>query len=305
MKITVLGCGALGQVWLAALEQQGHELQGWLRIPQPFCTVNIVTPDGMNMNTSLTANDGHFLASSELLLVTLKAWQVAKAVKALLPVLPSDCPVLLLHNGMGTLQELADIPQPLLRGITTHAARREGSIIKHVAHGITHIGPGSIKTGRDYAYLADVLQHALPGVIWHDDLTCFSWQKLAVNCVINPLSVIHDCQNGNLFRYPEEVARICDEVAQVMSAQGIPAENLLDYVHSVMRATAQNTSSMLQDVHALRRTEIDYITGYLLACAHHSGIPVPENYRLYNLIKHKERYDEQKNIGTGLPGTGY
>ncbi len=31
MKITVLGCGALGQLWLTALFRQGHEVQGWLR----------------------------------------------------------------------------------------------------------------------------------------------------------------------------------------------------------------------------------------------------------------------------------
>lgn len=37
MQITVLGCGALGQLWLTALYKQGHELQGWLRVPQPYC----------------------------------------------------------------------------------------------------------------------------------------------------------------------------------------------------------------------------------------------------------------------------
>jgi 2-dehydropantoate 2-reductase len=36
-------------------------------------------------NESLTANDPDFLASSDLLLVTLKAWQVSNAVKNLAP----------------------------------------------------------------------------------------------------------------------------------------------------------------------------------------------------------------------------
>ncbi|WP_411755575.1 2-dehydropantoate 2-reductase N-terminal domain-containing protein, partial [Serratia sp. (in: enterobacteria)] len=46
MKITILGCGALGQLWLAKLYQQGHDVQGWLRVPQPFCAVNVIEPDG-------------------------------------------------------------------------------------------------------------------------------------------------------------------------------------------------------------------------------------------------------------------
>ena len=71
MKITVLGCGALGQLWLTALCKQGHEVQGWLRVPQPYCSVNLVETDGSIFNESLTANDPDFLATSDLLLVTL------------------------------------------------------------------------------------------------------------------------------------------------------------------------------------------------------------------------------------------
>lgn len=60
MKVTVLGCGALGQLWLTALCKQGHEVQGWLRVPQPFCSVNVIETDGSVFNESLTANDPDF-----------------------------------------------------------------------------------------------------------------------------------------------------------------------------------------------------------------------------------------------------
>lgn len=121
MKITVLGCGALGQLWLTALCKQGHEVQGWLRVPQPYCSVNLVETDGSIFNESLTANDPDFLATSDLLLVTLKAWQVSDAVKSLASTLPVTTPILLIHNGMGTIEELQNIQQPLLMGTTTHA----------------------------------------------------------------------------------------------------------------------------------------------------------------------------------------
>ncbi|MED5787551.1 2-dehydropantoate 2-reductase N-terminal domain-containing protein, partial [Enterobacter hormaechei] len=81
MKITVLGCGALGQLWLTALCKHGDEVQGWLRVPQPYCSVNLIGEDGSIFNESLTANAPDFLAQSDLLLVTLKAWQVSDAVK--------------------------------------------------------------------------------------------------------------------------------------------------------------------------------------------------------------------------------
>ncbi|KAF1852811.1 hypothetical protein Lal_00008973 [Lupinus albus] len=281
MKITVLGCGALGQLWLTALCKHGHEVQGWLRVPQPYCSVNLIGEDGSIFNESLTANDPDFLAQSDLLLVTLKAWQVSDAVKTLAAQLPPTSPILLLHNGMGTLDELKSVPQPLLMATTTHAARRDGNIIVHVASGVTHIGPARTQDG-DYSYLADVLQKVLPDVAWHNHIRPQLWRKLAVNCVINPLTALWNCPNGELKNHPQEVAALCAEVAAVVEREGLhtSADDLRCYVEQVIESTAENISSMLQDVRALRHTEIDYITGYLLKRARAHGIAVPENARL-------------------------
>lgn len=299
MRITVLGCGALGQLWLTALCKHGHDVQGWLRISQPFCSVNLVEEDGTIFNESLTANDPDFLARSDLLLVTLKAWQVSDAVKGLAAILPPTTPILLIHNGMGTVEELKSLPNPLLMGTTTHAARRDGNVIMHVANGTTHIGPARPQEG-EFSFLADILQTVLPDVAWHNNIRPSLWRKLAVNCVINPLTALHDCKNGDLRAYPEEVAKITHEVAAVIEREGhhISADDLLSYVNQIIENTAENISSMLQDVRAMRHTECDYITGYLLRRARAHGIAVPENARLFDMIKRKE--SEYERIGSDM-----
>ena len=240
------------------------------------------------------------LPQSDLLLVTLKAWQVSDAVKALAAQLPPTAPILLLHNGMGTIDELKSITQPLLMATTTQAARRDGNIIVHVASGVTHIGPSREQDG-DYSYLADVLQKVLPDVAWHNNIRPQLWRKLAVNCVINPLTALWDCPNGELKNHPQEIAALCEEVASVIEREGLhtSADDLRYYVEQVIDSTAENISSMLQDVRALRHTEIDYITGYLLKRARAHGIAVPENARLYDLVKRKE--SEYERVGTDLP----
>ncbi|MGG7970608.1 2-dehydropantoate 2-reductase [Klebsiella aerogenes] len=300
MKVTVLGCGALGQLWLTALYKNGHEVQGWLRVPQPFCSVNLIETDGSNFNESMTANDPDFLATSDLLLVTLKAWQVSQAVKNLAAILPASAPILLIHNGMGTFDELKSVEQPLLLASTTHAARRDGNVIIHVAQGTTHIGPAK-SYREDYSDLADILQNVLPDVAWHDNIHSALWSKLAVNCVINPLTALKDCRNGDLRDFPQEINAICHEVAAVMQREGIhtTAENLLLYVNQVIESTAENISSMLQDIRAQRHTEIDYITGFLLNRARAHGLSVPENARLFEQVKRKENTYER--VGTDLP----
>ena len=302
MKITILGCGALGQLWLSRLYQQGHDVQGWLRVPQPFCAVNVIEPEGTSFNCNLPTNDPEHLAQSELLLVTLKAWQVSSAVSTLLPKLNPRCAILLLHNGMGTQDELPANNQPILQGTTTHAARHDGSTIIHVAGGITHIGPTS-PAAQSLSHLAEVLHQALPDVAWHNNIASANWRKLAVNCVINPLTALYNCRNGDLQRYPEQIELICREVSSVMEMEGYhtSCEGLQQYVMEVIQSTADNVSSMLQDIRTQRHTEIDYITGYLLRRARSHGVTLPENARLFELIKRKE--NEYERIGAGLPGT--
>ncbi|QLJ33913.1 2-dehydropantoate 2-reductase, partial [Serratia marcescens] len=65
-------------------------------------------------------------------------------------------------------------------------------------------------------------------------------------------------------------------------------EGLMQYVMDVIHSTADNVSSMLQDIRSQRHTEIDYITGYLLRRARSHGLTLPENARLFELIKRKE-----------------
>ncbi len=92
--------------------------------------------------------------------------------------------------------------------------------------------------------------------------------------------------------------QICEEVAAVIEREGhhTSAEDLRDYVMQVIDATAENISSMLQDIRALRHTEIDYINGFLLRRARAHGIAVPENTRLFEMVKRKE--SEYERIGT-------
>ncbi|OCA56385.1 2-dehydropantoate 2-reductase [Photorhabdus namnaonensis] len=290
MKITVLGCGAIGKLWLAALSQQKHQVQGWLKTPQSHLSVHIEEMNGQVFNQPIPTNNSDHLANSELLIVCLKAWQVADAVNNLLPKLSPNCPILLLHNGIGTQEELLSAPNPILLGITTHGAYQDDQRVYHTASGLTHIGSAT-SNAIGLSSLANVLHQSLPDVAWHNEILSISWLKLAANCVVNPLTALYECQNGDLLRHPEQLNILCEEIIQVMQRENIHTtiDNLITYVYDVIKLTAKNYSSMLQDVRAKRRTEIDYITGYLLRRAGVHGLAAPENTRIYNLVKHKEK----------------
>lgn len=301
MKITLIGCGSIGKLWLAALHQQQHEVQGWLRLPKEELSLYINNVNGDTFNKVIASNDLAHLKASQLIIVCLKALQVSAALNPLSDLIATDCPILLLHNGMGTLDELQFNQHPLLAGTTTHAAWQNNHQVFHVAQGITHIGAVN-QPAQNYSYIADILHQALPDVAWHNQIITTCWQKLAVNCVINPLTVLYDCHNGELLNYSDQIQLLTHEIYQVMVAEGLYTEeqSLSHHINRVLTDTHQNFSSMLQDVRNQRRTEIDYITGYLLKRARLYGINTPENDRIYHLIKYREQHYD--SFGTGLSG---
>ena len=83
--------------------------------------------------------------------------------------------------------------------------------------------------------------------------------------------------------------QICVEVADVMQAEGQPtaSDELLRRVMMVVELTADNYSSMYQDMEQGRETEIEAITGFLLGKAALHGIAVPVNQGLYQAVKEK------------------
>ena len=225
----------------------------------------------------------------ELLLVTTKAYDVTEALQSVKHRLQHDCAIVLLVNGMGLQAELAtvNLPGKLYIATTTEGAYRESG------GRLTHAGTGSTRVGRQGEAPPGwftLWQEAITDCHWDTDIESALWLKLAINCAINPLTALHNCYNGELGEAPAlraKVSELCAEIATVARAAGYDqlANGLEDQVFAVIRGTANNRSSMLQDLRAGRRTEIDYLTGYLVRLADELDIPVPMNLELLREIK--------------------
>ncbi len=92
--------------------------------------------------------------------------------------------------------------------------------------------------------------------------------KLAVNIVINPLTALYQCLNGELVNntpYHQHFLSLANEVleASKLLEWQLP-DDFVQRVTLVAQKTAANRSSTLQDIIAGRPTELAYILGYLL-----------------------------------------
>ncbi|KAJ4286760.1 2-dehydropantoate 2-reductase (Ketopantoate reductase) (KPA reductase) (KPR) [Kalmusia sp. IMI 367209] len=146
------------------------------------------------------------------------------------------------------------------------------------------------------------------------DLLQMQLEKLAVNCIINPLTVMLDARNGSvLYNYSlTRVMRLLlSEVSLVMRSlpelQYIPnvqqrfdPGRLETMVVGVANATRDNISSMLADVRAGKQTEIDYINGWIVKKGEELGMKCFMNYMLMHMVKGKGGL-VQLERGEGIP----
>lgn len=292
MNIVIVGPGAIGSLWAYKLHQAGHKVSLWgTKQNQQWMLAADDSPEIL-----FSYNQPQTLIDADLLLVTVKAWQVEAAITPLLPHVNKDAILLFMHNGMGAADNIAELisEYPVVIATTTHGALKvDAHHVKHTGIGQTQLGAFNEK-GSQCTFLVDVLNHALPTVSWNPNIQLALWNKLAINCAINPLTAIHQCLNGALAeeKFRPTLDAVIDELVSVMQAEKIPVDRnqLTTTIDNVIRATAANKSSMHQDIFYRRQTEIDFITGYLVRKAQQHGIEVPANSELYKQIQILEKY---------------
>ncbi|WP_428774638.1 2-dehydropantoate 2-reductase [Vibrio sp.] len=291
MNIVVLGPGAIGALWACSLQSAGHNVGLWSRQSATSLELQL----DQHPVQQFANCQSEQLQQCDLLLVTVKAGQVSGAMQSLKNLIADETIIVLMHNGMGTAENVATLlpRNPLLLATTSHGAYRvDANHVRHTGNGTTQIGPYN-QLATQCAFVSEVMQHALPPVSWQPDIQQALWQKLAINCAINPLTALHQISNGQLLepRFTSTLEQLVTEVAQVMRAEGIEvtAEDLLQRVYQVAEATAANYSSMQQDIFYRRQSEIDFITGHLLNIAQKHGLTLPQNQALYSAIKQIEQ----------------
>jgi 2-dehydropantoate 2-reductase len=282
-RIVVLGGGAIGSVLAAALARQADReaiLVGRREhvraIASDGLLVDGLFPEAVRLQ-AVEAID--FPLDDALLIVAVKAVDLAAALAGAAPFLRPTTAVLLLQNGLG-IRELA-------LGALSGTAIPPGSVFTGiVAMGVTFIAPGRVRCFGgsirvDPAFAATPFFRLLQGlplrVEASRDIRRDLWTKLLVNAVINPLSVLLQGHNRLVAeaRFDALKEPILAEGRAVAAAEGVPLEVDAAFVNRFV--TSDNITSMLQDFRRGRPSEIDFINGGIAACARRHGIPAPVN----------------------------
>lgn len=317
LRITVLGSGSVGLAVAASYAKAGQGVTLLARgsavslLRQNGITVSGVCGDHriepQRLKVSDVENPGPQDIACDVLIVATKAHQVQQVLKSLmLKVEPAVAPkaVLLLQNGWGSADEArAVLPAgvPVFSSIMMIGIERRSP-----AHVNVNVQASPIRVGTLFGAapegMKDAVARGRPGflpITYDDEIEPAILDKFLFNTCLNAIGAITRMTYGELVSngYARHlITLVADETIRVVHAerQFALAPDGATYVEKtltpfVLPKAAAHRSSMLQDVEAGRRTEIDYLNGAVVRMGQGRGIATPGNDAVASLVRATEK----------------
>jgi len=305
LRIAVLGCGAMGSIYAALLASGGHEVWAvdvWQAhidaMRERGLRVQGASGDRtVRINATTDATDIR-AGSCDLVIIATKASGVAGAAQTGTKLLKENGVALTIQNGLGAGDRISQHmdPKKVLLGV----ANNFGASMVGPGHA-DHKSMNMVKMGEMSCLgVTPRLQHVVS--TWAScgfkteatgDIHKTIWEKFICNCTYSGSCGMTGWTVGEVMDNPDSwsVALGCaQEAYAVARAAGIRLdfEDVETYVRKFGETVRGARPSLLQDLMAKRRSEIDAINGAMPVEAAKVGMTAPVNATVAALIRARE-----------------
>ncbi|MEO9176010.1 MAG: 2-dehydropantoate 2-reductase [Gaiellales bacterium] len=298
MRICIVGCGAVGSLFAANLATL-DDVEVWAYDLSP-AHVAAINERGLRLTGAgeLTArlratSDAGEIPECELGIVATKAMHAEAAISATAHVF-ADGAVASVMNGVGNEETLAQHVSRVIRGTTFPAGKLlEPGVVQWDVKGDTTFAPFEPQPARmdEVERLADACTRGGMPSFAVADARPAQWRKVIFNASTNPIGALTGLTHGRVCERPDLralVSGLVNEGKAIAAAQGITLdadpEALIDHA-AKPEVAYDHKASMLQDIEARRRTEIDYLNGGIARFGAELGVPSPLNDTIAALIR--------------------
>lgn len=302
MKIAVIGCGAMGSIYAAKLAAAGNDV---LAIDRSRAHVDAVAADGLRISgpqpdqvVPMRAATTAPAEPMDLVVLAVKAADVATGANQALSLLGENTPVLTIQNGLGSADTVADIVggARVAVGIASGfgASRPAPGHVHHNAMRAVWFGAYAALPFSTVDQIARVWSEAGFDAAAVADIVAMQWEKLICNaaysapCALTGMTVgqvLDDADMGPVSRATATEAWTVARAAGI----GIDVADPVAHVRAFGAQMPNAKPSALLDHLARRVSEIDVINGAVVRTAAQVGEQVPVNATLTALVKAVER----------------
>jgi 2-dehydropantoate 2-reductase len=296
--VTVIGAGAVGSYFGGLLARAGCDVTLVARQDH----VKAIQENGLYMECQSfqervsvkTSTEYQAIKNADLVLFFVKSPDTESVAIEIQPYLSKDTIILSLQNGVDNCERLKTVLlNPVYPAVVYVATGMVGpGHVKHFGRGELVIG--ELEGGEACLDQLNVLQEflnkgnvpcSISKNIKHD-----MWLKFLVNCSYNAISGIGQIEYGQMIQSAHInalIEQITKEFLSVAEKEGIniSPEQANSANEQIAKTMAKQKSSTAQDLMKFKKTEIDYLNGYILRRGLAHQIPTPANQSVYALVK--------------------
>jgi 2-dehydropantoate 2-reductase len=303
MKIAIVGCGAMGSVYAGLFASAGHEvwaIDRWAEHVEAM-KKNGLRLEGKSGDRTVkvrATTQARDAGPCDLVVLATKAMHVAPAAESAKALLGKDTPVLSIQNGLGGPDTAAEIlgRERVMVGVVGGF----GASMKAPGHA-HHNGMELVRLGEFGGPITPRLKKVEEtwsgagfNVKVFDDIDQLVWEKLICNCAYSGPCGLMECTIQQVMDDADlsKVSAACAaEGYAVAKAKGVKLgfTDPVAYVRDFGSKIPNARPSVLLDLMAKRRSEIDVINGSIPRVGKQVGVAAPVNETITALVKAKEK----------------
>jgi 2-dehydropantoate 2-reductase len=299
-NVAVLGAGAMGACYASKFFDAS-----------PFSTILVAREPRYDRlkKEGLVVNGKHYsipvvhpdepATPADLIIVALKNHNLPEAVHDLKNLVSDQTTIISVMNGLDSEQYLGSVygMDKMLYAIAVAIdALREGNSVTYTNSGKVYFGeadnshPSQRVLRVQEAFERAGVESEIP-----TDMTRMLWWKLMVNVGVNLASAVMRAPFGVFQTSPDAQALMETLMREVIVLAQRVGVNLGDQDVEEWFAVLKNLypkgkSSMLQDIEAGRKTEVEIFAGKVVELGKSYGVPTPANQIMFNIIRVLEKY---------------
>ncbi len=295
-RVVILGAGAIGAVYASKFFQAAGLATSLLaggtrydRLRREGLVVN-----GQMYRIPVRHVEDEAAPPADLVLVAVKFHHLPQAIRDLRRVIGKETVILSVMNGLDSEEMLGAAygPDKVLYAVSVGMdGQRQGNRITYTNAGKIVFGEAD---NRQISPRVRRVQAAFDraGIAYETppDMLRAMWWKFMVNVGMNQASAVLRAPYSVFQTMPEAQAlmeSLMREVVALAPAEGVhlAEQDIAGWYPILHRLAPQGQTSMLQDIEAGRKTEVEMFAGKVVALGEKHGIPTPVNETLLRLIR--------------------